>query len=475
MNYKLKICSLIFCMLIFMNIYPEVPVGLQNCGNTCFMNAALQCLYNKKDLTDSLLLSENKSLYKNGTLAIAYANLVHDISEAQKAKQKSIAPQDWVDVIQQLKTDTGALYFPPGHTGDASEVLRMLLDSLADSGIDRSKVNEYYGFPQNTKPKTKISELLNFIESQYLKTKTKGCIDRPGKGTIIQLFETNIAEGTPDLSGNYKYIPIKNLNACLEYDFKDQSEVEFTQYENETDLFGKKCYMLKIKELITLPKTLIFSLKRKVRTSIFGDSTKKLKHGVSFPVDFNIDSFISPLASKNLQTKYKLSGFVMHHGEGAHYTAYVNNENTWYDCNDSSISEVDYIKIQEIISDQKKDLHSTPTVLFYEQEPQIAPIIKAPKITVDELENSLGIDKTTLDKYLTGLTKEFKYKKDLTTQDLVNGINDQLIDIDYIKLDIKDKHEGPIRLMLKRLPIDRKQLATLSSKLAGLFDRFTKL
>ena len=60
--------------------------GLQNLGNTCFMNSGLQCLSNTKELTDYFLSQEYKShinksipLGAGGSIANAYANLLRNI------------------------------------------------------------------------------------------------------------------------------------------------------------------------------------------------------------------------------------------------------------------------------------------------------------------------------------------------------------------------------------------------------------
>lgn len=60
--------------------------GLQNLGNTCFMNSGLQCLSNTTELTKYFLfghykndINKNNPLGLGGKLAVSYVELIKDM------------------------------------------------------------------------------------------------------------------------------------------------------------------------------------------------------------------------------------------------------------------------------------------------------------------------------------------------------------------------------------------------------------
>lgn len=112
--------------------------GLHNLGNTCFMNSALQVMFNTKPLTEYFRqnihlfeLNTNNKMGTKGHLAIRYADLLKEILSAQT---RSIAPLKFRFCVSKF-----APQFSGGGQHDSQELLDWLLDTLHE---DLNRVTE---------------------------------------------------------------------------------------------------------------------------------------------------------------------------------------------------------------------------------------------------------------------------------------------------------------------------------------------
>ena len=108
----------------------SMEIGLENLGNTCFMNSSLQCLLHIQPLVSYFLANENNLLLNKksptkGLLASSFAQLVKEISNAQAGSV--IAPIDFQKVVCRH-----APHLLDNQQQDCQEFLHFLLDGMSE-------------------------------------------------------------------------------------------------------------------------------------------------------------------------------------------------------------------------------------------------------------------------------------------------------------------------------------------------------
>ncbi|KAJ3268581.1 Ubiquitin carboxyl-terminal hydrolase 15 [Terramyces sp. JEL0728] len=156
--------------------------GLQNLGNTCFMNSALQCLTNTTPLTKFFLtgewesqVNEDNPLGMKGQIPRAYADLVHNMW----GPNQSYPPR----LFKRTIGERNPTFVGYGQQ-DSHELLQSLLDGLHED-LNRIKKKEYVEDP----------EIGSMTEDQFAKL-SWGAYTKRNDSVIVDLFQAQLKSRT---------------------------------------------------------------------------------------------------------------------------------------------------------------------------------------------------------------------------------------------------------------------------------------
>lgn len=274
--------------------------GLQNIGNTCYMNSAIQLLLNYRVLVNFL-----KSNSFNDTNLNTYKKFIYDYDKHMPK------PSDVKSILQNKNAE-----FMGYGQNDSHECLIEMLDIIENSILNEEKIR---------KNQNKETQIMNIPMTKLLDTilsfKILSCVKCP---KCEYVSETQIREkiiSLPITNGN-------NLQECIN---------EFEKGEVLDDKNKWKCE--KCKEFVNgfkwfkiqkFPKYMTFHLKRFINMN--GGYVKNGK-GIVMPLTITINN-----------NQYELRSYVYHSGNlnGGHYVNYTKFNNKYYLLNDSSVSETNF-------------------------------------------------------------------------------------------------------------------------------------
>jgi ubiquitin carboxyl-terminal hydrolase 4/11/15 len=190
--------------------------GLQNLGNTCFMNSSLQCLSNVFDLTNYFIgndfikdLNRENRLGTGGKLAAAYAELVKEIWHGTESY---VSPWDIKRIIGEV-----ASQFCGYNQQDSQEFLSYMLDGLHED-LNRIKKKPFVESVEsnNSKPdevvaaeswmnhlKRNQSIIVDLMHGQY-----KSKLVCPDCGKVSITFDPYMSISLPIPAFNFISIPL---------------------------------------------------------------------------------------------------------------------------------------------------------------------------------------------------------------------------------------------------------------------------
>lgn len=384
--------------------------GLNNIGNTCYMNSVIQsisstnllCYYFRKAIfKDNLHNSIIEKLKKKSDKVLCKKKIKHKFKTSITYRLYQVLKIMW-SINCELKPETFKLTVDkllPKFKGrtqhDAQEFLTFLLDQIheelkMDIVIKKvkfnSKTNAYIGAKirilkqiEETKEngnegiekilKNQLKILINnnyVIDTQYEGVKFLESFLKNNHSIITDLFYGIFMSEICCNNCSNKTVTFEPFNMLqLElFNIEDLSLEKMLQHYFKSEEINYKCDECNLncgamKRIIihTLPEKLIIQFKRFIS---HGNHTRKNNMKVQFPFEnLEINEHI-----KLEPSYYELYSVINHMGDvgGGHYTNYSKNSinNGWYEFNDSNVSYLNH--------PEKEIMTSSAYVLLYQKQ-----------------------------------------------------------------------------------------------------------
>jgi len=327
--------------------------GLQNRGNTCYMNTAIQCLSNIYPLTSYFISNnyvydltsrfnevQNKKLNEI-ILSKEYGKLIKSLWNSNTI----IDPKSFHECIEQIDDS-----FEGGEQHDMQEILSLILDNLHE-GLKYDVEISYSGIIENNIDQI-MTESINHWKKE-LNDKYSIIVELFFGQFVNKIISLENDDKKAILSKKFEVFNMlsisiygKTLYTSLAKYF--EKEVLETKFFDEKRNKNVKAY--KEIKLMRVPKYFIIFLKRYKNTT--SGNSLKASNLVTFPVD-NLDLTHFAEGYDTFSCNMRLISVGCHSGSGlngGHYYAVSRHINSkWYKYNDDNVSEFNIEKDVNIL------------------------------------------------------------------------------------------------------------------------------
>jgi len=309
--------------------------GLDNLGNTCFMNSALQCLSHTHVLNDFL----DKGTYKRRLNKVSDSIILHEWDKLRKliwSEDCIISPGGFFQSIRKVANLKDRVIFTGYAQNDLTEFLNFIIDCFHEA-IKREVEMDITGTAKTKKDKLAIN-----CYEMYMRMYSKEYSEILNIFYGIHVSKLSFEDGSHQSSSPEPFfnlsLPIPNkkkvtLMDCFDEYTKEELLDEDNMVTNEKT--GKKENCKKQLMFFKFPDVLIIILKR------FDNNGRRKNTMVDIPLaNLNLEKYM--IGYKENHSNYELYGVCNHIGThmGGHYTSYVKiKEEGWYLFDDRQVKK----------------------------------------------------------------------------------------------------------------------------------------
>jgi ubiquitin carboxyl-terminal hydrolase 8 len=333
--------------------------GIENLGNTCFLNSCLQILNHTYELHEILDKISDKNI-KNNLLDSNILNEWNDLRRTMWSGNGVVSPNKFVNNVHEIASKKGREIFTGWAQNDMPEFLLFMIDCMHNS-LSRSISMRINGDKKNKRDELAVecysmlkgvyskeySEIMDLFFGIYISIITR----KDGNKNISIKPEQYFILDLPIFDETTK---ASNIYDCFDLFIKAELLEGENGLKNENsglneDVKKEMCFW-------NFPKILTISLKRFTPNGI-----NKLNTNILFPIDdLDLSKYVKGYNPSSY--KYELYGVCNHMGGvmGGHYTAFVKHaDNSWIHFNDNSV---------EVVDDPQKIVTPLAYCLFYRRK-----------------------------------------------------------------------------------------------------------
>ena len=317
-------------------------VGMENLGNTCFLNACMQVINNTYELNHFLESDIYKKYLKEDIPEASIINEWDDLRNVMWSANGIVAPRKFVHNVQKIAELKKIEIFTGWAQNDMPEFLQFFIECIHNS-ISRSVSIQINGQAENNMDnlaikcykmlKDSYSNEYSEIMEMFYGISFSELISKNTNKAISIVPESFFILDVPVVS---KDKLAQNIYDCFDF-FTEPEYLEGDNavYNEETK---QKEDVRKQYSFWNFPNIVVIALKR-----FTPDGQRKLANMIDFPIDdLNLSKYVRGYNAQSY--KYDLYGVCNHVGgvSGGHYTAFVRNaENKWIHYNDKNVEKVE--------------------------------------------------------------------------------------------------------------------------------------